>query len=411
MAISCNILHSLRNNSTHKRGRYSSLLKLDEGDRLKNIVNRIVAYYNVHLTLEHLTEAISLPLPSMHSVYNLVDSNQHPKDKAVDNHFDSIEDLPEPIKSITQDYLNSLHITESIGEGITEAQMREIERYLKDIGLLSEVRSKTYVIRKSQANEKEMEKVIYKDNLMLMQPGMQYCIANELVNAVNSQSENFVDAVNLYRRLNGGSGKIFTTAKLNKVTESIRNKVRGNILENITLVEAFTATEKINSQVQRDSFGRVQAYKAEVRIKDSEEQGDKKKPKCDNQEVDLVIEDSRATSCVTYRLFEIKHSDKILADHHKFLVESDLHWAIEDHYGGKIIQRTVLYRGPSKILDNGVIYYNVEDFLCKLGEDPNFLVCDLKAEIQMEQQEKAEQEAELDACIDDPDEGTDWCER
>lgn len=29
----------------------------------------------------------------------------------------------------------------------------------------------------------------------------------------------------------------------------------------------------------------------------------------------------------------------------------------------------------------------------------------------MEQQEKAEQEAELDACIDDPDEGTDWCER
>lgn len=34
-----------------------------------------------------------------------------------------------------------------------------------------------------------------------------------------------------------------------------------------------------------------------------------------------------------------------------------------------------------------MIYYNVEDFLCKLGEDPKFLVCDLKEEIEKEQRE------------------------
>ena len=41
-------------------------------------------------------------------------------------------------------------------------------------------------------------------------------------------------------------------------------------------------------------------------------------------------------------------------------------------------------------MDNGIIYYNVEDFPCKIGEDPNFLVCDLKAEI-----EKGQRGAEL----------------
>ena len=107
--------------------------------------------------------------------------------------------------------------------------------------------------------------------------------------------------------------------------------------------------------------------------------------------------------------------------------------------GKQIVQRTVLYRGPSKALDNGVIYYNVEDFLCKLGEDPNFLVCDLKAEIERKQRgaELAQQEAVLkterypesehetkleldnvgdwteDSCIEDTDiyNETDWCER
>ena len=148
----------------------------------------------------------------------------------------------------------------------------------------------------------------------------------------------------------------------------------------------------------------------------------------------MVVEDRRDNlPCTTYRLFEVKHNQTIMNDQYKNLADPDLSWVVDDYYGNRIVQRAVLYRGPSKVLDNGVIYYNVEDFLCKLGEDPNFLVCDLKEEIMKEEQSKVqvqalaqtlemddqtqelEQEPKEDINNDDIDQcqydATDWCER
>lgn len=410
-AISGNILHSLRHDDSIRNER-NPLRELDKEGRLQNIINRVVAYYNSHLMLEHLTEAIDLPLPNMHPVYDLFDrkSHPHPIDEAGVNKFDSIKTMPEPLKTITQDYLNSLHITESVGKGISKEQMNEIERFLGDIGLLRKVMLETVIVKKNQVGERELDDAYVRDNLVVIQPGMQYCIANSLVNTMTKNATELIKALNHYRRIT--NNKILTEANLMNIKQRILNMAKGNILENIVLIEAADAVEIINSNNRRTYLvDTVRAYKLRFIVKNYESLetgGNKVNTNCINKEVDLVVGDSRnESSGYEYRLFEVKHSDKVSEKQYEHLVDPDLCSSIEDYFGGKVVQRTVLYRGPSMALDNGVIYYNVEDFLCKLGEDPNFLVCDLKAEIQKEQQEKAEQEA----CIDDPDEGTDWCER
>ena len=432
-AISGNILHSLQYDDSIQN-EYSSLKELAKEGRLQNIINRIVAFFNTRLTLEHLADAISLPLPNiMHLAYQHVNITQ-PVDKVGDNRFDSIDRLPEPIRIITKDYLNSLNIKESIGEGITNAQMQEIEDYLESIGLLRKVRTEILSIKSDQMGERKLGDVInVKDNFVIVQPGMQYCIASALVDTITKYELAFIKAVNDTREAQARASRntsynVFDDTKMGKIKQNILDITKGNILENVVLVEATEAAEDINklNNELHSSGSVIKVYKLQFHDFKTINQH----TKCSNKEIDMVVKDSRSN--YEYRLFEIKHSDKIDSDHYKHLVSPDIQWAIET-YSGPVVQRTVLYRGPSKVLDNGIIYYNVEDFLCKLGEDPNFLLCDLKAEIMKEEQSKAqvqaltqtlemndqtqelEQEPKEDINNDDIDQcqydATDWCER
>lgn len=426
-AISGNILHSLKyDNST--RYEYNPLRKLEKEGILQNIINRVVAYYNAHLALEHLAEAISLPLPSMHKVYSLVDmKDYHPVDQQGFHQYNSIETLPEPIKSITKNYLESLRITESIEDkNITKMEMNEIEWFLESIGLLRKINLKTYTITSNDAGERCMEgadSIKISTQLVLMQPGMQYCIAQTLVDAIKEQGEEFIRAVNFSRKAIGNNS-IFTPTKLNSITQNILNDIQGKILENIVLVETAIAAKKISR------FG-ITANKVQIRLMDYAKRtdGSTNTIGCATKEVDLAILDSRYGLPGTCRLFEVKHADYIREKQYENLFDTDVQWALKHSCNDQIVQRTVLYRGPSKALDNGIIYYNVEDFLCKLGEDPNFLLCDLKAEIERQQREaelarleaaKTEQDLvpnEENDRTEAPCEDTDqydkvnWCER
>ena len=77
----------------------------------------------------------------------------------------------------------------------------------------------------------------------------------------------------------------------------------------------------------------------------------------------MVVADPKALEC---ELYEVKHSAEIVPAQYRFLDDSEKLNAAEFRYG-KIRKRTVIYRGKSKILENGIEYTNVEEYLKNLG--------------------------------------------
>lgn len=438
-AISGNILHSLRHDNSI-RNEHSPLRELDKEGRLQSIINRIVAYHNESITLEHFSDADGhLSMPNVSFLFNLIFGDRQAYRTGLDQ-SDDIETLSEPIRTIIKEYFQLLHISEdSLDKEVTKAQIDEIEKYLNKIGLLRNINVMTYIIKRDITGKRQMENingVRCTKHFAITQPGMQYCITNTLVSTIDRHANELVKAVNQSRSAHRKTQGKFTDTKLRNILQRARNKIRGNILETVVLVEAAKAAQQINGM---EFIEQIRTYKLGLKTKicetlDDHRTSDNKNELCGNKEIDLVVEDRRDNlPCTTYRLFEVKHNQTIMNDQYKNLADPDLSWVVDDYYGNRIVQRAVLYRGPSKVLDNGVIYYNVEDFLCKLGEDPNFLVCDLKEEIMKEEQSKVqvqalaqtlemddqtqelEQEPKEDINNDDIDQcqydATDWCER
>lgn len=79
-------------------------------------------------------------------------------------------------------------------------------------------------------------------------------------------------------------------------------------------------------------------------------------------EFDMVIYDGRRGEV---ECFEIKHSDGIVEEQAKHLLNEDNLVKTEKMYG-KITRRCVLYKGESGIASNGIEYKNVEEFLKKI---------------------------------------------
>ena len=88
------------------------------------------------------------------------------------------------------------------------------------------------------------------------------------------------------------------------------------------------------------------------------------KLQCAAGEFDMVIYDEKENSC---EIFEIKHSGKQTPEQDRHLVEEDKCRQTERRFGS-IQGRFVLYRGEGTQLENGVTYWNVEDYLKSLPE-------------------------------------------
>ena len=82
----------------------------------------------------------------------------------------------------------------------------------------------------------------------------------------------------------------------------------------------------------------------------------------DRSEFDMVIYTSGNNTCETY---EIKHSAEIVPRQYHILEDEDQCQAVEQQYG-KITRKCVIYRGESCILENGIEYLNVEEYLKSL---------------------------------------------
>lgn len=109
------------------------------------------------------------------------------------------------------------------------------------------------------------------------------------------------------------------------------------------------------------------------------------------KEINLVIKDLDNNS---FRLFAINHSKSGGKKQRDFLVNREITRIFQDDFGGNIIGRTVLYKGNSKLsyqrdkgtgekISDSVVYYNIEDFLYKLGENPEFILLDRSTELRL----------------------------
>ena len=115
------------------------------------------------------------------------------------------------------------------------------------------------------------------------------------------------------------------------IAERILDEIRGRMMEDIVLLE--TRMTKPDKHVFRLQFT--------------------------IGEFDMVVADLNAPEC---EIYEIKHSTEATPAQYRFLDDPEKLKATEFRYG-PIRKRSVLYRGQSMTLENGIEYLNVEEYL------------------------------------------------
>lgn len=151
------------------------------------------------------------------------------------------------------------------------------------------------------------------------QPGMRYAIAKALVYSLMQDA---------YFGTRPELDKQYIVAK-------ILEDVKGRMLEDIVLLETSKAAPR-NEDVFKFKFD-------------------------DGGEYDMVVYDKSTDSC---RIYEIKHSEKIVDRQTRYLRDEEKTSRIEKRFG-RIAGKYVLYRGKNAETD-GIGYVNVEEYLKNL---------------------------------------------
>ena len=157
------------------------------------------------------------------------------------------------------------------------------------------------------------------ENIIFTQPGMRYCQAQALVYSLAKDE--------LYA--------VLSEQEKNMVSERILKEVRGRMMEDIVLLETYKSAKK-HKRVFKLTFA-VGEY-------------------------DMVVYDSKENTCECY---EIKYSDQIVSAQTRYLVDEEKLKQTSGRFGN-ITKRCVLYRGKNMILDDGIVYQNVEEYLKSL---------------------------------------------
>lgn len=192
--------------------------------------------------------------------------------------------------------------------GITNVHVEEIKEYLKALDLIVDVPNETMI-----PSAEPLENIIF------TQPGMRYCQAQALVHALTKDE--------LFASL--------SEQEKTMVSDRILEEVRGRMMEEIVLLETFKAAGK---------------YKRVFKLTFSV------------GEYDMVIYDSRENTCECY---EIKHSDQIVPAQTRYLIDEEKLDQTRRRFGD-IRKRCALYRGKNMMLENGIEYRNVEEYLKNL---------------------------------------------
>ena len=153
---------------------------------------------------------------------------------------------------------------------------------------------------------------------VIAQPGLRYAQADALIRSL-LLDETF---------------SALSLAERNAVQERILTEIKGRMMEDIVLLETKLANPKKKVFVLQFPVG----------------------------EFDMVVFDPEAGSC---RIFEIKHSEEVVPQQYRHLIDEEK-CAQTEHRYGTITGKFVLYRGDSQTL-NGIQYQNVEEYLLSLA--------------------------------------------
>jgi hypothetical protein len=190
---------------------------------------------------------------------------------------------------------------------ILDEHKEQIKEYLDALDLTLDVE-----IESIPVNNKKNYKVLF------TQPGIRY-----------SQAKEFVKSLLL--------DEVFQNISIDEksyIIDRILNEIKGRMLEDIVLLETKIA--------KRDKL----VFKLQF----------------DVGEFDMVVFDPINLNC---KIYEIKHSKEQSIEQYRHLIDIDKIKKTEFRYG-KILKKVILYRGENIILDNGIEYINVEDYLKEL---------------------------------------------
>lgn len=182
----------------------------------------------------------------------------------------------------------------------------EIQEYLHLLDLTQEIN----VVTLANLNRKAVRTVI-------AQPGLRYAQADALIKSL-LLDEKFSD---------------LSLKERTFVTDRILNEIKGRMMEDIVLLETSLANPKKEVFVLQFAVG----------------------------EFDMVVFDPRTASC---KIFEIKHSDQIVPQQYRHLMD-EKKCADTEHRYGAISGKYVLYRGESRQVGE-IQYLNVEEYLKNL---------------------------------------------
>ena len=190
---------------------------------------------------------------------------------------------------------------------ITQEHIEKIKKYLFMLDL---------IVNCTERHEARAQE----EHTVFSQPGMRYSIAKALVYSLKQDA---------YFQTISELDKEYIMAK-------ILDDVKGRMLEDIVLLETCKAAPR-----NLDVF----KFKFDIR-----------------GEYDMVIYDTNTNTC---RIYEVKHSDKIVEQQTRFLRMKELNEITEKRFG-KIVGKYVIYRGKTQGVD-GIQYVNVEEYLNSLA--------------------------------------------
>ena len=277
---------------------FRNLYDLYEKKELTGAINRIIENESHKFLVQILTDDFK-----SHDLH-LLGRNLR-KEREEENRIEIFENLDE--SSVTENLMEILEIKNKDLQTvqITDDHVKEIKEYLEALDLLDECDLRAIG-----------RKLKFSENKIFTQPGMRFCQAKALVHSIlkDEKFDQLSEPVKTF------------------ITERLLATVMGHMLEDIVLLDTKRRYGK-SKEVFKLYFAAG--------------------------EFDMVIYDKKKAEI---ECFEIKHSDEIVEEQAKHLLNEDNIANTEKIYG-KVTRRCVLYKGGSGIASNGIEYKNVEEFL------------------------------------------------
>ena len=277
---------------------FRNLYDLYEKKELTGAINRIIENESHKFLVQILTDDFK-----SHDLH-LLGRNLR-KEREEENRIEIFDNLNEV--SVTKNLMEILEIKNKDLQivQITDDHVEEIKEYLEALDLLDECDLRAIG-----------KKLKFSENKIFTQPGMRFCQAKALVHSIlkDEKFDQLSEPVKTF------------------ITERLLATVMGHMLEDIVLLDTKRRYGK-SKEVFKLYFAAG--------------------------EFDMVIYDKKKAEI---ECFEIKHSDEIVEEQAKHLLNEDNIANTEKIYG-KVTRRCVLYKGGSGIATNGIEYKNVEEFL------------------------------------------------